>query len=253
MAKKLLIGSVFLNSTTPLMHQWFDLQRKFIQVTTIEYDYVVYVSEGKAGGFAKTVTIVPRLQLPAAVYSEAHVRGLRALLKYFQEHRQSYDNFLFLDMDAFPITKGWFDTLLQKMGNHEIAALLRCENLENRLHASVLFAKKAALDHLSFSVAEVGQDALGKLERDVCITPYQFQKRDQAFPLLRSNAVNLHPVYFGVYFDMFYHNGCGSQYPRALRATPYWSHMVSPDFKVADKTAELFSNPEGFVAQLTKP
>lgn len=256
---RILVGSIFVDTTSSLMQNWFKVQKKFLYATTENLNHAIYVSEGEVvNNFDIDTIIIPRTSSANnnIKFSDAHVLGLRSLLNYFQMHRNEYEYFLFLDMDAFPIKQNWLQILLGKMGTErEIAVVLRTENLENRLHASVLFARRVALDYLSFEVAKSGLDILGNREMDVCIPTYQSIRRDKAYPLLRSNIVNLHPVFFGIYYGLFYHNACGANY-RAdysldVRSTLYWSHLTK-DESFGEFTQQLFVDPDKFISKLIK-
>ena len=224
MAQKVFVGSIFKNDLD-FQPQWLDLQLKCIQQTTSNFEHVAVVSEGLTNScFSdKTTVIVPENQ--KLEWSEAHLQGLKILLNFFKEQNCPY--FLFLDGDAFPIKQNWLNELTSRMRPQEvfqngcafqtsgkqleIAVALRSENLENRLHASILFAKKEALNHLDFCLGTNPQpDLLNNRETDIYLTPYQTERRDKAFPLMRSNQFNVHPVACGVYYDCFYHHCCGS-------------------------------------------
>jgi hypothetical protein len=261
--KKVLIGSVFANDNQ-MQQKWLDLQLRFIAETTSDFDHVVVLSDGITNNYfeSKTKVLVPANTEPKA--SEAHYLGLNLLKTYFSEHQEQYENFLFLDADAFPIKKNWIAALLKKMqpedrvdfatgtilttkskGRHyDVAAALRSENLENRLHASVLFVKNKALANVAFSLGSIGMDLAGNPESDVFIPMYQTELRHLAFPLMRTNKTNIHPLACGIYFDMFYHHACGSGRPFNLRAADhYLSSFIPSQIDVSVFTEKLMSNP----------
>ncbi len=267
--KNLLVGSVFVNCS-PIQRKWLEIQLHFLKATTDDFDHVVVVSQGDVSDEFKylTKTLEPRDKTLQG--SPSHEQGLNTLLEYFKERRDQYKNFLFLDSDAFPIRTQWMGTLLQKMQppaqfgdsgmysvsqkvkdrTFEVAAVLRCENLESRLHASVLFAKNEALDHLSF-VYTTGKDLLGWPEEDIFVPVYQNERRHFAFPLLRTNKYNLHPLACGIYYDCFYHHCCGSGRPFHLRASDdYLAKIVMPMDNLNLYTEKLMEDPEEFVSKL---
>jgi hypothetical protein len=268
--KKIIIGSVFANDS-PQQQKWLDLQLNFLKATTEDFDHVVVVSEGLTNDYfqKKTKVLVPFDKSPKSSF--AHLAGLNILLSHFKDCEEKYENFLFIDSDAFPIKKSWINFLLNKMkkkdffddpktGNiiplkhkskyYEIASILRSENLETRLHASVLFARKDALSKLNFDIGIVGNDLLGNSERDVFIPVYQKELRDFAFPLIRTNKKNIHPVACGVYFDMFYHHCCGSGRKFSLRSNDYFSGFIKNRESFLPATEKLMKNPFGFVNEL---
>jgi hypothetical protein len=268
--KKLIVGSVFANDN-PDQQLWLDLQLKFLRATTVDFDHIVVLSDGLTNDYfeSKTKVLVPENTQPKA--SEAHFLGLNRLTQYFLQHQDQYENFLYMDADAFPIKQNWLGALLKKMqpeervdyqtgafltnkskGRHyDIAAVLRSENLESRLHASVLFVKTQALHNISFELGIAGDDLAGNPESDVFIPAYQRDLRRLAFPLIRTNKNNVHPLACGIYFDMFYHHACGSGRPFNLRAADhYMASFIPSQFTVSNFTEKLMANPCEFVHKL---
>ena len=247
--KKLLVGSIFM-TTDDLMCRWLDLQLRYLHATTDNFKHVSFVTDCSSNAyFSERTTIIPG-PLGADIESYSHARGLTVLLHYFRTQRQNYKYFLFLDMDAFPIRAGWLEVLENRMKNFEIAVPIRSENLENRLHSSILFTKPNALEHLGFDVISVGADTMGNNENDVSIAKYQTDRRNQVFPLMRSNRYNIHPLLFGIYYDLFYHNSCGTGRRFNMRSRNYWSHMTSAQADVMGPTEELFADPNTFIEKL---
>jgi hypothetical protein len=245
---RLLVGTVFVDASE-MQRQWFDLQWRFLSKTTRNFDHVTVMSDGSVPlAFSDRSKI-----LPAVVTADsniAHSNGLGLLLEHFRSRTAEYDYFLFLDSDAFPVRPGWLEFLSQKLeGRYDVAVAIRPENLESRLHASILVAKREALPHLSFEVASAGIDLAGADEVDVVIPAYQSEKRRRAFPLLRSNAVNIHPLLCGLYYDLFYHNGCGSR-PVAIRAESYWQHTAASAGDVMRWREHLMDDPDRFISWL---
>jgi hypothetical protein len=244
----LLVGTVFIDASE-WQQQWFDLQWRFLSGTTRNFDHVTVMSDGsQPSQFADRSTILSSGS--ASTSNIAHSHGLRLLLEHFRSRASEYDYFLFIDSDAFPVQPGWLEFLSLKIGGrYDIAVAMRPENLENRLHASILVAKREALQHLSFEVTTVGMDLAGAEETDVTIPVYQSERRARAFPLLRSNVVNLHPLLCGLYYDLFYHNGCGSR-PVAIRAESYWRHMAVDTGNVMKWREQLMKRPDRFISRL---
>lgn len=247
--KKLLVGSIF-SDDKPLQKQWLDIQLKYLSVTTDSYDHVAVVSKIATDDYfgSKTKVIYPQdMNLTG---SDAHTQGLNLLLEYFRSNQSNYENFLFIDGDAFPIKKQWMLSLLNKMDSKDIAIAIRSENLETRWHASILFAKRNALDHLSFEMKLVGNDLAGNKEEDVSVPVYQFERRNFVFPLIRTNQFNLHPVACGIYYDMFYHHCCGSGRWLSLRSNDYYNRIVTPIDDLTPITNRLFQNPNEFIKKI---
>lgn len=265
--KDVLIGSVFANDVG-IQPRWLDLQLRFIQGTTKSFDHVTVVTEGLTNTYFSDRTQVLVPENNAIKWSEAHLQGLRTLLAYFKERANDYSYFLFLDGDAFPIKQNWLGDLTMKMRpidlfdesgmalrsrgrEREVAVALRAENLESRLHASILFAKRSALQNLDFEIGDTPQrDLLGDREADIYLPTYQTARRDLVFPLMRSNRMNVNPVACGIYYDLFYHHCCGSGRSFRVRARTYWDRVVEPLEDLEFFTEELMMRPECFVAGL---
>jgi hypothetical protein len=265
--KKLIVGTVYA-SDNETQQRWLDLQLRYLKATTEDFDHVAVVASGITNSHFHKMTkvLVPEDRTLHA--SEAHVSGLNLLLSYFREREDEYQNFLFLDGDAFPIRKQWLGSLLYRMepqqefdysgvamprrtgSDYDVAVILRSENLETRLHASVTFVKKSAMRDMSFKIGVAGQDLLCRDEEDIHIPAFQFYRRKLAFPLIRSNQYNVHPLACGVYFDMFYHHSCGSGRWFNLRGKSYYDRIVQPVDSLDKFTNQLFSNPTDFVGKL---
>jgi hypothetical protein len=268
--KKLLVGSVFINDS-PIQEKWLDLQLKYLKATTEDFDHVVVLSQGKTGDNFSNKTNILLPTEPQFGESEEHFYGLNLLHNYFIERKNDYENFLFLDADAFPFKNNWMRCLLMKMKesprtcsntgmvlgvkakwkNYDIAAALRCENLEKRLHASIMFVKNHALRNFVFKLGVVGSDLAGNPESDIYIENYQNEMRDLAFPLIRTNKNNVNHLACGIYYDMFYHHACGSGRNFNLRAADfYMKDIMLPLQNVNLFTEQLMQKPNQFIKNL---
>ena len=245
---KLLVGSVFVNDS-PIQQKWLDLQLKFLGDTVGAFDYTGIVWKKESDFFNKIRLL--ELECPYRD-SEAHAYGLTHLLHHFRERAADFDHFLLLDGDAFPIRMEWLSILTQCMGQCEIAVPIRTENLELRLHPSVIFIKsKAALDKLIFRNGPVGMDLLGNLEHDHFLPSYQHENRHLSYPLLRSNGYNVHPLACGIYYDMFYHHCCGAGHGFLARKDGYWKTIGQyHEANMWQFTRELMDEPQEFINRL---
>jgi RimJ/RimL family protein N-acetyltransferase len=250
---RLLVGSVYADCG-PAQVEWLRLQRSFLEATTTDYDLVVVVNDTVINPpFGSEVAVVRAISRKDP--SQAHVGGLIDLVECFRRRQDRYTHFLIIDNDAFPIRKGWFADLVGCMKDREIAIAIRSENLEQRLHASILLAKKEALGNLEFVLSE-GTSLLGDVEKDIMPVKYAGEQLRRVFPLMRSNRRNVHPTRCGVYYDMFYHHGCGTpnhgqKHERWMRGDLYWNGIVPSGVNdCAGFRDRLFNDPEGFVAYL---
>jgi hypothetical protein len=244
--KRVLVGTIFAQNDV-VQRQWLDLQLSFLEKTTSSYDHIVGLYGNDDSYFKdNTETIL----LPVCgKNSIAHINGLKFLVDAFQSRAEFYDYFLILDSDALPIRKDWLNFLLSNMSDyHNVAIPIRTENLETRLHASILFAKKSAIHNLKFEIHSVGNDLVGQAECDLSVIKFQKEQRREVFALVRSNKVNVHPVMCGIYYDCFYHHCCGSGRKFNLRSEDYWNKITQPD--VEYYTNEIMLNPNSFINQL---
>lgn len=263
--KDLLVGTI-LASDDEAQRKWLGLQLRWLAATTTDFDHVTVVMSGVKGSPDDRTKFLEPADMTKK-YHEAHLLGLRVLIEYFRLNRGDYRNFLILDSDAFPVQMDWQRTLLQKMGNsedtmfdssgmaiptlasksYEVALALRSENLERRLHASILFIRGKFLDNIRFDVCDIGDDLLGGRECDINLPHYEDKKgRKKAFPLIRTNQRNYHPLCCGIYFNMFYHHG-GASRKYNMRGIEYWEDIDPAICEVHELADGLFRNPEKFV------
>ena len=252
---KLLVGSIF--GPSKMNKRWLNLQLRFLHETTADFDHVVYLNNVGKHDFKGVTKIVGMSDVLQDNAGEAHIHALQYLLSEFRRLRNKYDYFLFLDSDAFPIRKKWMSILLEKMCalqvpekkmyHRFIATAVRYENLENRLHSSIIFCIPEALDHLTFDMSEL-LDVAGREERDVWMGEKFQEEPWLVLPMMRSNKYNIHPVWSGVYYDMFYHHGGGSRSAKG-RAHRYHDHFASVPHH-GDRFRNLLDDPCGYVSEL---
>ena len=146
----------------------------------------------------------------AVDFQGSHAEKLNELARMVSETSDADDYLVFLDGDAFPISR--IDEGV--LAGAPLAAVRRDENLRDpQPHpcfcvTSVGFWNEIKGDwrpgyrwknELGYSVTDVGGILLRALRR----------ARQPWTPLLRSNTVNLHPVFYGVYGGVVYHHGAG--------------------------------------------
>ncbi len=199
---KLLVGSVF--GPSDRNRHWYRLQLDFIKKYTADFDHMVYLDRTDPGLFnnSKIVGVSSSIYDAPMSGSLAHSQGLNALLEYARTERHSY--LLLIDSDSFPVVPNWLDLLLGSMGRHEVAAVVRAENLDTFAHPCVHLIKRSGLDKLIFGCFP-HKNLLGTVVEDCRSNVLDF------FPLIRTNVINLHPILFGLYGNCFYHHGAGSR------------------------------------------
>jgi hypothetical protein len=125
------------------------------------------------------------------------------------------DILVFIDSDAFPVAP-WEEACLSRLDRHRLVAVQRLENLGD------------PQPHPCFCVTTVGfwrgiggtwaaghkwRNARGEKVTDVGGNLAKHLERADVdwVPLLRSNAHDPHPLWFGVYGGIVYHHGAGSR------------------------------------------
>lgn len=142
-----------------------------------------------------------------------HAVKLDLLAERIVEDATDSDWIVFLDGDAFPL-KPVHETVQKHLEKYPLVAVQRRENLgEKQPHpcfcaTTVGFWKEIkgtwAIGHqwinaMGYPDTDVGGDLLGILER----------RGIEWLPLHRTNRINRHPVFFGIYADLVYHHGSG--------------------------------------------
>ncbi len=139
-----------------------------------------------------------------------HGEKLNALAEIAREHASDDDYFLFLDGDAFPIAPVGPE-LLDGM---KLVAMRRDENLgEPQPHPAFTITPVGFWFDLpgdwrngyswTASNGEQVTDGGGNVLREL------LERNIPWRPLLRSNKVDLDPLWFGIYGDVVYHHGAG--------------------------------------------
>jgi hypothetical protein len=123
------------------------------------------------------------------------------------------DVIIFLDGDAFPIADP-LPTVRAGLDRSALVAVRRDENLTDKQpHPSFCAVRVGDWERLhgDWSPGYGWESTNGKLTTDVGGNLLRALERagDDWTPLLRSNRVNLHPLWFGVYGNVVYHHGAG--------------------------------------------
>jgi len=147
-----------------------------------------------------------------------HADKLNALARTIAEQAEPEDLLVFVDGDAFPIRPldGWLAELLAE---YPLAAVRRDENAGD------------LQPHPCFCVTTVGfwRDVEGDWRAGTWVTDQGVEASDVGGrllsilndrsmawrPILRSNAIDLHPLLYGLYDGHIYHHGAGFRPPIA--------------------------------------
>ncbi len=200
---------------------WLDLQTKFIKKNTNNYDFAVFLNTVKNKSLFKDCIIIGENNVATHDGRLSHRKGLRASIEYFRQHQSEYDAFCILDCDCFPIRKGWIKDIKKILRDKKLkfAAIVRLENGEDFPHPSGIIIPSEHINedifHFPTSVDYFACkniiDGTPISDTGSNMTFWAPNEELMGHPLVRSNVINLHPVYAGIYGDMLYHHGLGSR------------------------------------------
>jgi len=249
--KPLLVGSVF--GPTVRNKVWLKLQQQFLKKTTDSFDYVAYLNNADRDLFSE-VKVIGYSTTEWKGNLHPHANALNRILSYFRKHPYRY--YLILDSDCFPVTRGWLNMLTSQMevGGWKIAAPIRTENLDLFPHPCAFFINGEAIHDLAIDFKPKSiKNLLGWGAWD----PGTAIPLEKCFPLLRSNVYNPHPLFAGIYHDLFYHHACGSRVPHSRLLRSGYLHYRIPQTAHAriekDLYRGLIKNPSRFIKDLMRP
>jgi hypothetical protein len=186
--------------------RWIDLQLAFLR-RNISEPFKVYanledVPPGHAEKFDRVFDILGD-----------HPGKLNLLAGEIAADARPDDLIFFLDGDAFPIADP-LPTVREGLEASALVAVRRDENLVDRQpHPSFCAVRVREWERLhgDWSPGYSWASAQGRPTTDVGGNLLRALERsgENWTPLLRSNRVNLHPLWFGVYGQIVYHHGAG--------------------------------------------
>ena len=186
--------------------RWIDVQRAFLDRHLSEPFKVFANLEGVPPGHEKTFDrVVPMLG--------DHPGKLNLIAGEIAAEAKPDDLLVFLDGDAFPIADP-LPVVYQALEDTTLVAVRRDENATDRQpHPSFCALRVGDWDRLhgDWSPGYTWHGSDGAVTTDVGGNLLRALERAGApwTPLARTNRVNLHPLWFGVYGDVVYHHGAG--------------------------------------------
>jgi hypothetical protein len=232
MPDKLLVGSVFAPSDRN--HKWIELQLRFLRETLDDFVHVVVCNDVDPSLFKESTVIYYGA-------GKSHSTGLNKIIDYAREHH--YSHCLLLDSDCFPFKLGWLEEIKATMSELDVAAIIRVENLDMFAHPSAFYMNDKALSYIKFEIKQ-GKSIIGNQFHDVQANTKKF------LPLMRTNTINIHPIYCGVYGGIFYHHGAGSRSDKNFRANMYYRQLNSAQSEIMGYN-RLIDNPKEFIEFLS--
>ncbi len=186
--------------------KWIDIQLDYLRRHLHEPYRVVANLEGVSGDhaakFDRVVAGIGR-----------HSGKLNLLAGEIVAEADADDLLFFLDGDAFPIADP-MPTVRAALDATVLCAVRRDENGEDRQpHPSFCAIRVGDWDALrgDWSMGYSWQTSWGEWVSDSGGNLLRIlERRDQAWtPLLRTNRIDLHPLWFGIYGGFLYHHGAG--------------------------------------------
>ena len=218
------------------VNKWIDIQQYYLNqnITTAFKNFAV-VAPGTDTGSARFEYVNRSGKKDHA----GHLNHL--LLKVLETAKSDNDILIFLDGDAFPIAP-LVTYLENKLADYQLIAVQRPENYGEHLpHPCFCAARISCWKELGAvwgkakSSTEFGIDPGGRMLETLN------QKSIIWGKMLRSNKLDIHPLFFGIYDDVIYHHGAGFRDPisRIEMAGP---EMIRKQRKLLSQITEPLPN-----------
>ena len=187
--------------------RFLSLQKKYVEKYT--NDYVAYCGYSKISppdlGYVNIDLNQTTIQ---------HADRLNYMFDLVKGDANDEDVLIFMDSDTFPITDKWVDVIVKNLKDNPITAIQRKEN-----SAAGMGCKPELHPHICFLSTTIGfwvknNLSIGRVPNTAYNIGEWLKAKGLDFTkILRSNAIDLHPLYFGVYGDILYHHGSGNRVP----------------------------------------
>jgi hypothetical protein len=207
--------------------KWIDIQLQYLERNISEPFCTFAVLNGIDPAFdARFDTVVP-------AYG-THAGKLNLLAAEIGAVAEPDDIVLFLDGDAFPVADP-MPAIHQALAAGSLLAVRRDENSgDPQPHPSFCAVRVREWQRLNgdWSLGRLWVNNKGKKVTDVGANLLASLERSGSgwTPLLRSNAWNPHPLWFGLYGDIVYHHGAGFRPGKGSRA----EKESAPEFTQAE-------------------
>jgi hypothetical protein len=215
--------------------RWIDIQLRRLERYTREpyrtYASLEHIDDRHRSRFDHTLDHSGQIQSrKAGKLGPRLVDCLSRLTADVIERADADDLLVFMHSDAFPVTD-WVDPVRRILDERPLVAVRRDEIGE-------------PIPHWCFCVTTAGfwteiggdwsrgptWDDHGQQVTDMGTGLWQnLERRGIAWqPILRTNEIDLHPVFFGVYGDLVYHHGAWSHTAMTRRDAREYSHLPVP-------------------------
>ena len=216
--------------------RWIEIQLRYLERYTDE-PYRVYASlDGiDARHDSRFHYAADHSQLASGDRGSGIDQKVNLLAREMTSQAEPDDLLVFTHGDAFPIVR-WIDPVRRMVAESRLAAIRRDENSEPIPHWSFCattagfwteiggdWSRGRSWDFDGRRVTDTGAALWEILER----------RRIDWRPILRTNAVDLHPLWFGIYGDLVYHHGAGFRTQMSRLDASTYSHLPVPLRNVA--------------------
>lgn len=192
---------------------WVPIQNRFLAKGLAGASFRIY-------GFLNGFDVEPYRELFHYINTEpivAHITKLNLLAHEICSKGRDDDILIFIDGDAFPIAN-IVDFLYSRLAEYPLVAVQRLENDgDPQPHpcfcaTTVGFWREIDGD---WSKGPKWRTNSGHMRSDTGGVLWEklISKKIVWHPMLRSNRINLHPLWFGIYGDLVYHHGAAFRVP----------------------------------------
>jgi hypothetical protein len=205
--------------------RWIDVQLRYLRRHTRE-PYMVYASLDRIDR-----RHFSRFSLAVDHRGLAIPDKLNLVAESITERAEPDDLLVFMHGDAIPISE-WVGAVRGMLVERPLAAIRRDENCGEPVpHWSFCattpgfwttvggdWSRGRTWDYAGQTVSDTGGALLDVLER----------RGIDWHPILRTNATDLHPLWFGVYGNIVYHHGAGFRTPMSRLDSSTYVHLPVP-------------------------
>ena len=192
--------------------KWIDIQLKYLR-KNIKENYKVFAFLGQIDNQHQSKFFFSINEL-----FKDHGIKLNILAEVIQmDSKNENDVIIFLDGDAFPIND-LVPFIMNKLEKHPLLAINRKENLGDVIAhpafcaTTLKFWKEIQGD---WKKGFEYKNQVGRIMADVGGNLYYnlVKRKINWYPLMRTNKLNYHPLFYGIYDDLIYHHGAGFRDP----------------------------------------
>ena len=199
--------------------KWMNIQSQYIKKnTSVDYVVLCSVTDIDINSIKDNLSLRHTKVVDISYVENKHYVKMNKLIQILEakETPKDSDIIVFIDPDAFPVNDNWYEILNKKLQSYPFVAISREENIE-----PLLDDKYKPYPHPCFCATTYGfwknnnlswelDVSKGASCAGVLLKETFDEKNVNWYRMLRSNCFDLHPLMFGVYEDIIYHNGSGN-------------------------------------------